>query len=66
MSKMSENNHVLQKNRVNLSVDFSLFSCKKGIKLLKISMEKGSFSILRRMMEDPFFVEVPVPGMHLY
>ncbi len=51
-----------RKKGVNLSSDFSLFSCKKGVKLLKISLEKGPFSILRTMMENPFFMEVAVPG----
>ncbi len=47
---------------MNLSSDFSLFSHKKGVKLLKISLEKGLFSNLRPTMEYPFFMEVPVPG----
>ncbi len=29
---------------------------------MKISFEKGSFSILRTTMENPFYMEVPVPG----
>ncbi len=60
--KISENILVLQKKEVNLSSDFSFFWCKKGVKLLKISLEKGPFSIFRTTMEYPFFMEVPVPG----
>ncbi len=59
---ISENILVLQKKGVNLSSDFSFFSCKKKVKLLKLSLEKGSFSILRTTMEYPFFMEVQVPG----
>ncbi len=61
--QISENMLVLQEKKgVNLSSDFSLFSRKKGVKLLKISLEKGPFSILRTTMEYPFFMEMPVPG----
>ncbi len=45
------------KNGLNLSPDFSLSSWEKGLKFLKISLEKGSFSILRTTMEYPFFME---------
>ncbi len=62
--KISENILVLVKKGIDLSSNFSLFSHKKGVKLLKISLEKGSFSILRPTMEYPFFMEVPVPGMY--
>ncbi len=31
---------------------------------MKIFLEKGSFSILKPTMEYPFFMEVPVPGIH--
>ncbi len=56
--KISENIHVLWKRSSN----FSLFSHKMGVKLLKISLEKGPFSILRLTMEYPFFMEVPSTG----
>ncbi len=52
-----------EKKGANLSSDFSLFSCKKGVKLLKISLEKGSFPIFRLMMEYPFFIKVPILGL---
>ncbi len=54
--KISENILVLQKKGGNLSSDLSLFSRKKGVKLLKISLEKGYFSILWTMMGYPFFM----------
>ncbi len=55
--------HCFAEKSINLNYDFSLFSHKNEVKLLKISLEKESFSILRTTMEYPFFMEVPVSGI---